>query len=109
MKIPVVSSKEAGKALKTISQRLKEFDFKSIEEIPNSHTCGNCKYRVGEEGYDQQWGMTYCVHNWCEKGLMDSWDKKKPDYWIVEGCSEYEEGEGKYIRMPDKERKRLGV
>ena len=47
------SSEEIGKALRTISKRLKEADFETgNNELP--HTCNNCKYCHGVEGYDQQ-------------------------------------------------------
>ena len=102
------SSEEIGKALRTISKRLKEADFGTENnELP--HTCNNCKYCHGVEGYDQQWGMTYCVHSWCDKDktLMDSWGNNKNHY--IEPCRHFEQGDGIYEEMSRKEKRKLGL
>ena len=52
-------------------------------------------------------GMTYCIHSWCEKGLRDSW--KKEINRCMTSCSEFEEGNGKYIKMTDREKRSLGI
>ena len=99
------SSEDVGKAFKTLLERLRNKQNDKPKEYP--HTCHNCKFCIGQEGYDQQWGMTYCIHSWCEKGLMDSWEKGINHYTTP--CSEFEEGNGKYIKMTDREKRRIGI
>ena len=106
------SANEAGKALKTITERLRKINLEQkpqAKELP--HTCNNCKYCHGKEGYDQQWGMTYCVHSWCDKdrNLMDSWRDKGIDSHYMTPCEHFEYGEGKYDRMTERERKKCGL
>ena len=101
----VNSSEDVGKALRTILDRINSTQHEIQKERP--HTCNNCKFRIGQEGYDQQWGRMYCIHSWCEKGLMDSWEKGISHYTTP--CSEFEEGNGKYIKMTDREKRSLGI
>ena len=105
------SGEEVGKALRTILNRLKETNFETDNnELP--HTCNNCKYCHGVEGYDQQWGMTYCVHSWCDKdrNLMDSWkDRNNLNSHYLVPCEHFEYGNGKYDKMSEKERRRCGI
>lgn len=48
-------NEDIGKALKIILERLKEAN-KEEDNNPLPNNCCNCKYRHGEEYYDQQWG-----------------------------------------------------
>ena len=100
----VNSSEDVGKAFKAILERLNNVQNDKPKE--RTHICSNCKFCIGQEGYDQQWGMMYCIHSWCEKGLMDSY-KNKSHYTTP--CSEFEEGNGKYIKMTDREKRRIGI
>lgn len=104
-------AENTGAAFKKILERLKETESETItkEELP--HTCNNCKHCHGEEGYDQQWGMTYCVHSWCDKdrNLMDSWKNRGLDSHYMIPCEHFEYGKGKYDKMSDKERRECGL
>lgn len=105
------SSEEVGKAFRTIFERLKESEFGTgNNELP--HTCNNCKYCHGVEGYDQQCGMTYCVHSWCDKdrSLMDSWkDRNNLNSHYSVPCEHFEYGKGQYDKMSEKEIRRCGI
>lgn len=76
---------------------------------PIAHICSNCKYCHGVEGYDQQWGMFYRCHCWCDKdrNRMDTWDKTKEGHWMSSNpCELFEEGKGQYDEIPAKEKER---
>ena len=92
------STEEMSKALKVLLDRIKKHSLDK-EKMEKSHTCNNCKYCHGVEGYDQQWGMTYCVHSWCDKdkNLMDSWKDGNitTSHYLVP-CDFFEHGEGQY-------------
>lgn len=100
-------AENVGSALKKILERLNEVSKETIVKEELSHTCNNCKHCHGEEGYDQQYGMTYCVHSWCDKdrGLMDSWRDRGLNSHYMIPCEHFEYGEGKYDKMSDKERR----
>lgn len=104
-----------GKSLRALADRLKNsiHNENSLEHHTVSNTCNNCKFCVGQEGYDYQRGMIYCVHSWCKKGIQDSYDKYKPDYDVRKDhyicpCNDFEEGSGEYILMDSKEKRELG-
>lgn len=98
---------DVGEALKTILNRIN--NIKDNQDIEITHTCFNCKYRHGQEGYNQQWGMFYCIHNWCDKDrkLMDSWENNCKHFG--ESCDFFEEGCGTYNKLTDKEKRRMGI
>lgn len=58
--IYLYSSEEIEKALKIISERLSKIN-KEQNDILLPNNCCNCKYRHGEEYYDQQWGRFFVV------------------------------------------------
>lgn len=99
-------SEDIGKAFKIILERLRETNKEQNNEpLPNN--CCNCKYRHGEEYYDQQWGRFFCGHNWCDKdrSLMDTGVynlKHGVGHEFISNCAYYEEGKGQYDEMKDK-------
>ena len=102
--------KVVGNAFKEIIKRLSnETQHTDNTRKTITHTCNNCKYCHGQEGYDYQWGMIRCVHSWCDKDktLMDSWGNNKNHY--IESCSYFEQGEGIYEEMSQKEKRKLGL
>lgn len=110
------SGENIGKALKMLSDRLREsieYDKAHPSPAVMSRTCNNCKYHHGVEMYDQQWGRFICGHSWCDKdkSLMDSWDF---DYETCHGnlthylkeCDYFEEGTGVYEEIPEEEKQK---
>lgn len=104
-------SERIAQAFKTILNRLQETNSERISKEDLPHICSNCKFQHGVEGYDQQWGRTYCIHSWCDKdrNLMDSWNDKSLNSHYSIPCEYFEYGEGKYDRMSEKERRRCGI
>ncbi len=84
---------------------------KSLKKEPNpvsipkeyTRTCGNCKCCHIVKEYDQEWGMYYCVHSWCDKdrGLMDTWENNTTHY--VTPCKYFEYGGGRYDKVNENE------
>lgn len=95
-------TEKVGNAFKIILKRLQEDNNIKIEEKNLPHTCNNCKYCHGIEGYNQEWGTTYCVQSWCDKdiNLMDS-IKKNNDHYIIP-CDYFEAGKGKYDKINER-------
>jgi hypothetical protein len=100
------SNEDISKAFKVILERLKEANKEQNNEpLPNN--CCNCKYRHGEEYYDQQWGRFYCGHNWCDKdkSLMDTGVGnflRGKGHEFISNCPYYEEGDGEYNEIKNK-------
>jgi hypothetical protein len=97
---------DIGKAFKTILERLREANKEQNNE-PLPINCCNCKYRHGEEYYDQQWGRFFCGHNWCDKDkkLMDTGTYNSlhgEGHDFINNCQYYEEGNGQYDEIKDK-------
>lgn len=108
------SGEDIGKALKLLSDRLREsIEYEKTRPSPAivRHTCNNCKYRHGVEMYDQQWGRFICGHSWCDrdKSLMDSYDfdetcRGNLTHYMDE-CEYFEEGNGIYEEIPEEEKR----
>lgn len=100
-----------GCALKTILERLKESN-KELDNTQLPNNCCNCKFRHGKEYYDQQWGRFFCGRNWCgkDRNLMDTGAynfERGVGHEFISNCEFYEEGEGRYDKIPEKEKESL--
>lgn len=109
--IVINKSKEVGKALRLVLERLRKIDKEENNNKELKHICTNCKYRNMKEGYDQQWGRFFIVKNWCGKDrkLMDSFFSHGNDKHFSEPCECFVAGDGVYHRMSKREKHKLGI
>lgn len=99
-------NEDVGKSLKVIAKRLKKINIES-DNTPLPNNCCNCRFRHGEEYYDQQWGRFFCGHNWCDKdkSLMDTGSGNflhGAGHDFISNCKFYEEGTMTYDEIKDK-------
>lgn len=119
----ILSGEKVGKALKTISTRLKDINMDTDKEDCKEYGCLNCKHYQREEGYDQQWGHFAFFYSKCKKqpdrNMYDHDNRYtifdiEPDYSPhfhydkAKGeCPYYEEGENELVYMSEKEKNKI--
>lgn len=96
--IKINSSEEVGKALKKISERIKQMKDEPIIECPKTG-CRYCENHIREEGYDQQWGAFYFMYHSCKLGLNDTYKSGGTC-----DCPDFKEGKETLIYMSEKEK-----
>lgn len=120
----MVDAKEAGRALKLLSEKLNKIvntDFKNKEPC-KSYGCLECKHFQREEGYDQQWGMFGFFYYKCKKqpdrnmynhdntySILDIEPDYNPNFHYDKAkgeCPYFERGENELIYMSEKEKKK---
>lgn len=90
----MIEAKDAGRALKTISERLKTIPVESVKEY--KHICTNCKYRMSETHITQDWGVEQAYHNWCklDRNNMETYFNRGNGKHFSEPCEYFELKQG---------------
>lgn len=102
----IYAPNEVGNSLHNILNRIKnESESINTTTVISYRNCLNCKYCHSEEIFDSQWGRFFAGNHRCDKG------KTMPECFAIgntsDNCDCYEQGQGIYDRISDKEKKKI--
>ena len=111
---------EIGKALKIISDRLKNTDAYTDDRPCKKYGCLECKHFQRKEGYDQQWGRFAFFYYKCKKQPDRNMYNNDNNYTIFDiepdynpnfhydkakgECPYFEQGKNELVYMSEKEK-----